>query len=581
MLTNSPGYDNNGSFIVTVTDGSGCAGTYRVEAQPIAGSGPSGSTPPLTFTTTYIGFPAGGFSFTGASPGQYQVTVTEEGAACDPPKNPITFVVTVPDGASGGACDTPNPQQFTTAVNTINAPTCAYDSPGYDNNGSFIVNVTDGSGCAGTYRVDAQPIAGSGPSGSTPSLTSTTTYIGFPAGGFSFTNAGPGQYQVTVTEEGAVCDPPKNPITFVVTVPDGASGGACDTPNPQQFTVATSNITAPTCAYDSPGYDNNGSFIVNVTDGSGCAGTYRVDAQPIAGSGPSGSTPSLTSTTTYIGFPAGGFSFTNAGPGQYQVTVTEEGAVCDPPKNPITFVVTVPDGASGGACDTPNPQQFTVATSNITAPTCAYDSPGYDNNGSFLVTVTDGSGCAGTYRVEAQPIAGSGPSGSTPPITTTATFIGFSEGDFEFERAGPGQYQVTIKQTNPNCSPAKNPITFVVTVPDGYASQLSVSADQTVCSTKIPQALTATIASLPPQTTVTYQWEMSTTDCVRDFVPIANATDLSYTFTSPLTQTTYFRLRVIFMMNGVSCDCDIVSNCITITVSKVNCGAFPWDGKTN
>ena len=109
-----------------------------------------------------------------------------------------------------------------------------------------------------------------------------------------------------------------------------------------QYT-ATSTSVRPSCPFISPGYVANGSFTVTVTDGTTCAGTYTVNATPVAGSGPAGSTPPPTTVTTYIGFPQGAYLFANAGAGTYTVTITETGP-CNPPTDPVVIQVVVPDG---------------------------------------------------------------------------------------------------------------------------------------------------------------------------------------------------------------------------------------------
>jgi hypothetical protein len=114
-----------------------------------------------------------------------------------------------------------------------------------------------------------------------------------------------------------------------------------------QYTVSATTIR-PTCPFGTANYVANGSFTVAVTNGSTCAGTYTVNAVPVAGSGPAGSTPPSTTVVTYIGFPAGNFLFANAGAGQYTVTVTETGA-CNPPTDPLVVLVTVPNGVDATA----------------------------------------------------------------------------------------------------------------------------------------------------------------------------------------------------------------------------------------
>lgn len=222
----------------------------------------------------------------------------------------------------------------------------------------------------------------------------------------------------------------------------------------EQYT-ASESVVLPSLPFSDPGYTANGSFTVTVANGAGCGtGVYTINAAPVAGSGPGGSPTPSTAITTYSGFLAGNFLFPNAGAGQYTVTVFETGP-CNPPVNPVVFVVTVPNRNT----------QYTAVASTIVAPTRAFGESGYVPDGSLTVTVGNGD-CAGTYTINASPIPASGPGGSTPPLTTAITYIGFPQGNFEFANAGPGGYTVTVTETGA-CTPPTDPLTFTVLVPNG------------------------------------------------------------------------------------------------------------------
>ena len=106
----------------------------------------------------------------------------------------------------------------------------------------------------------------------------------------------------------------------------------------EQHTASATMVVLPSLFFNDPSYVANGSFTVTVLDGT-CASAYTVNAVPIAGSGPGGSTPPSTTVVTYIGFPQGGFLFNNAGYGSYTLTVTATTPACNPPVNPLVFQV--------------------------------------------------------------------------------------------------------------------------------------------------------------------------------------------------------------------------------------------------
>jgi hypothetical protein len=116
--------------------------------------------------------------------------------------------------------------------------------------------------------------------------------------------------------------------------------------------------------------------------------------------------------------------------------------------------------------------QFQVSATTV-RPTCPEVSPGYVPDGSFTVTVVDGVTCAGTYTIQALPVANSSPLGNTPPFTTVVAYIGFGQGNFLFDNAGAGQYTVIVTETGP-CNPPTDPVVIIVTVPDGIDNQAPI-----------------------------------------------------------------------------------------------------------
>ena len=136
-------------------------------------------------------------------------------------------------------------------------------------------------------------------------------------------------------------------------------------------------------------------------------------------------------------------------------------------------------------------------------------------------------------------------------------------------------YTVTPTAESNDCTGS----TFTVAVTVDGLMPGAIGNDQTVCITKIPAALT-TITPASSSVDITYQWEMSTTNCDEDFVPVSTGVEASDSegllFTEPLQQTTYFRRRAFSTRDGLMCEA--VSNCVEVVVLPIDCGDFPWRG---
>jgi hypothetical protein len=72
-------------------------------------------------------------------------------------------------------------------------------------------------------------------------------------------------------------------------------------------------------------------------------------------------------------------------------------------------------------------------------------------------------------------------------------------------------------------------------------------------------------------TILSVQWQQSTTPVAGDFTDISGATGSSYSFSAPLTQTAYYRKRVVYKPNDfLSSTQTMYSNTIKISLVSVN-----------
>jgi len=297
----------------------------------------------------------------------------------------------------------------------------------------------------------------------------------------------------------------------------GCAGSAAFTTLDAQYTVGTTSV-APTCPFASPGYVPNGSFTVNIIDGSSCAGTYTVNATPVVGSGPAGSTPPATTVTTYIGFPAGGFLFANAGAGSYTVTVTETGT-CNPPTDPVVIVVVVPNGTDNVqptfyvtdvlgnilADNDPLTAAGTVVNfGNVIVPEgqCGrqdeYYVYGFDNCTPFIVAPNAVSATATTVPATIVP--------STQVSTTTDGF-GFYLVDVHWS-TGTSTVNIQGRDASGNVANGASGLQLIMTIPDNIDPVVSIQGNTQftipVCATSVVGILTFKVDDLCDQAAVNF-----------------------------------------------------------------------------
>lgn len=117
-----------------------------------------------------------------------------------------------------------------------------------------------------------------------------------------------------------------------------------------------------------------------------------------------------------------------------------------------------------------------------------------------------------------------------------------------------------------------NATTNTITVTVNNVNPGNISSNQTICNLGDPASINS--VSTPPSGSglVSYQWESSTTSNSVGFTSIAGAINESYDPPAGLTQTTYFRRKVISTLNGA--DCYGYTNVITVTINTVQSGTI-------
>lgn len=110
-----------------------------------------------------------------------------------------------------------------------------------------------------------------------------------------------------------------------------------------------------------------------------------------------------------------------------------------------------------------------------------------------------------------------------------------------------------------------SPITGTVTVPF-YVPLVAgtISGSASFCGTGIPSTFTSTVDASGGQAAIAYQWQISSVVGFGTLTDISGATSATYTPSTAITTTTYFRRKV-----STSGDAAIFSNVLTVTINPL------------
>lgn len=206
---------------------------------------------------------------------------------------------------------------------------------------------------------------------------------------------------------------------------------------------------------------------------------------------------------------------------------------------------------------------ITVTANNVTAGTISGNrTVCYGGDPLAFIETAPATGMNLTYQWQVNTTGGAGPwndiSGAT---NATYDAPGPINRDSYFRRV------VTATLNGISCSADSNFVTVFV----NSVNASVISGNQNVCSTADnPNAFTVTTPA-SGKSTLTYQWQSSTTGCSGPWTDIPSANAATYDSPS-VTQTTYFHVRVTSTLNGEACSA--FSNCVQITsFGKVWTGA--------
>ncbi|MBL7784027.1 MAG: gliding motility-associated C-terminal domain-containing protein [Saprospiraceae bacterium] len=559
-LTASISVDSVSNYMVTATDANGCTATANLTTSAVTALNPAIVVQPYQCTGTLTLDAGPGFStytwsgggvatasFSVSSSGTYVVTVTNAtgctGTAASTVSVPVLSQAQINGGgnvcpgqaatltATAGFVDYQwNSNETTPSITTLSA-------------GLYTVTVTDSDGCTATASASvenfAQPvvvITGNTQicSGSTTTLSASGVFNAYQwSNGLdtpTITVDSVSNYMVTITD-GNGCTasnslattlaPPVSPAivvqpyqcTATLTLDAGAG-------------FSTYNWSGASAVSQTVSVSNSGTYTVTVTDVAGCTGTATqaviVPAQPVAtvtggGNVCPGDAATLTATSGFVSYAwtgtGAGASFSTSTPATYTVTVTDDNGCTTTASATLGNFPQPVVNISGNSLICPNSSTTLNASSGFAAYAWSNGQSNaaisVDTADVFVVTVTDANGCNATASLSTTLAPPLSPAIAVQPYQCAGTLtLDAGAGFSNYNWSGGATLGQTLTVSNSG--------TYTVTVAD--ASGCTSTAVQTITVPVLPVVTVSGGSSVCPGVPVTlsasagfsnYHWSQS------------------------------------------------------------------------
>lgn len=615
----------NGTYSVTVTDGNGCTATASVSVTVNALPNATASSNAPVCAGQTLNLTSGtvaGATYSWSGPSSYSSTLQNPVIAAATTANSGTYsvIVTNANGCTATASVSVTVNALPAATASANGPLCAgqtlnltsgggamyswsgpnsYSSalqnPSVSNvtaaqGGTYSVIVTSAAGCSATATVNvvvnALPTAAA--SGNSPLCEGQTLNL-TSSGGATYAWSGPSSYVSSAQNPSLANVTAANTGTYVVTVTNAsgctATVSAVITVNALPVAAASSN--GPICAgqtlnlassggvtYQWSGPNSfsgtlqnvsvtnasvtdGGTYSVIVTNASGCTATATVNAvvnalpsPSAAANGPlcEGQTLNLTSSggVTYQWSGPNSFISTTQNPSLANVTVADAGtysvivtdaAGCSATANSSVAVNTLPAAAStvngpvceGQAINLSATGGTSYAWNGPNSFSSAQQNPSLNNvtiadAGVYSVTVTDANGCSAsssaTVVINANPVVAAMENG---PLCAGSTLNLTASGGATYAWSGPGNFQSAVQNpviTNVSAAEAGS-YSVLVTDSNGCSATAILNVIVNVVDTAVSEINGGTL--IANASGAVYQWM----DCVTA-QPVAGATSQAF-----------------------------------------------------